>query len=415
MIGEHPQAGRPARVVESAPGRWPGLEQLLGKLGWLGVLVLCAALGLHNGSRISPVPLIEEFRDRYGVDYAGVGAAIGAYTLFYAFAQLVAGVVADRLGNRRLIRAGLFAMAVGSSIFAFSTYYPLAVAGRALMGIAGGMLYVPAISYMLSVFGREDRGKAVGLAQGGIGAGIVLSILAMPPLYLLVGLSGAYAVYPLVALLLVLGLALYVPDVPPEPRKAAGSVRALFRDRDFWLLFMGFAFIGMLAQTAVMSWTPTYLRREFGFGVAEAGFAGAAISAGLMIFSPLFGVLADRWGSRLRVMLAGSVIGLAGFLLLLLTHEAWLVIVAGMLVSAGMAATIPMQIVYAGERFAAIGAGTAVAIINTGGQLSQSMDGPFYGTLLDFGLGFQTIWLVAAVLGAVRIVAVLLLKEDRAS
>ena len=385
----------------------------MGKLGWLGVLVLCASLGLHNGSRISPVPLIEEFRDRYSVDYAGVGTAIGAYTLAYAFAQLVAGVVADRLGNRRMIRAGLVTMAVGSGIFAFATNFPLAVTGRALMGIAGGLIYVPALSYMLSVFGRADRGKAMGLAQGGIGAGIVLSILLMPPLYLMVGLSGAYAAFPTVAILLVLGLTRYVPDVKPETRKTTGSVRALLHDRDFWLLFMGFAFIGMLAQTAVMSWTPTYLRREFDFGVAEAGLAGAAISAGLMVFSPIFGVLADRWDSRLRVMLAGSVIGLIGFLLLLVTHDAWLAILAGILVSAGMAATIPMQIVYAGERFAAVGAGTAVAIINTGGQLSQSLDGPFYGTLLDLGLGFQTIWLVAAVLGVVRIGAVLLLRADR--
>jgi MFS family permease len=387
----------------------------LGKLGWLGLLVLCASLGLHNGSRISPVPLIEEFRDRYSVDYAGVGVAIGAYTLAYAFAQLVAGVVADRLGNRRMIRAGLVTMAVGSGIFAFTTNFPLAVTGRALMGIAGGLIYVPALSYMLSVFGRSDRGKAMGLAQGGIGAGIVLSILLMPPLYLMVGLSGAYAAFPTVAILLVLGLTRYVPDVKPETRKTTGSVRALLRDRDFWLLFMGFAFIGMLAQTAVMSWTPTYLRREFDFGVAEAGLAGAAISAGLMVFSPIFGVLADRWDSRLRVMLAGSVIGLVGFVLLLVTHDAWLAILAGILVSAGMAATIPMQIVYAGERFAAVGAGTAVAIINTGGQLSQSLDGPFYGTLLDLGLGFQTIWLVAAVLGVVRIGAVLLLRADRTS
>ena len=340
----------------------------MAKLGWLGVLVLCASLGLHNGSRISPVPLIEEFRVRYGVDYAGVGIAIGAYTLSYAFAQLVAGVAADRLGNRRLIRAGLLVMAAGSGIFALSTSYPLAVAGRALMGVAGGLIYVPALSYMFSVFGRADRGKAMGLAQSGIGAGIVLSILLMPPLYLVIGLSGAYGVYPMMALLLVFGLVLFVPDVKPEARQTAGSVRALLRDRDFWLLFMGFAFIGMLAQTAVMSWMPTYLRREFAFGVAEAGMAGALISAGLMVFSPVFGVLADRWGSRLRVMMAGSLLGLAGFLILLLTHDAWLAILAGILVSAGMAATIPMQIVYAGERFAGGGAVTAGAIINTGGS-----------------------------------------------
>ena len=189
-------------------------------------------------------------------------------------------------------------------------------------------------------------------------------------------------------------------------------MRALARDRDFLILFVGFAFVGMLAQTAVLSWLPTYLRQEFEFGVAGAGSAGALVAAGLMVFSPIFGVLADRFGSRLRVMLVGSLLGLAGFLILLLTRDPWLVILAGLLVSAGMGATIPMQIVYAGERFAAVGAGTAVAIVNTGGQLSQSLDGPFYGTILDFGLGWTAVWLIATVLGVVRVGAVLLLREE---
>jgi len=387
----------------------------VGKLGWLGVLVLCASLGLHNGSRIAPTPLIEEFRLRYEADYAAVGTALGAYTLSYAFAQLVAGVLTDRLGSLRLVKAGVLVMALGSGIFAVTTNYTLAVAARLLMGVAGGLLYVPALSYMLAAFGRSQRGKAMGLAQGGIGACIVLSVLLMPPLFLAVGLTGAYLSFPIVSLLLWVGLMLVVPDIPPETQRAGGSVLALARDRDFWLLFMGFAFVGMLAQTSVISWMPTYLRQEFGFGVAEAGAAGALVSAGLMVFSPIFGLLADRLGSHLRVMLAGSALGVLGFLMLLLTHDPILAVVAGLLVSAGMAATVTLQIVYAGERFAAVGAGTAVAIVNTGGQLSQSLDGPFYGTILDFGFGFSAVWLVAAILGLVRLGSVLLLRDNRQS
>src|SRR5688572_19033762 len=384
----------------------------MGKLGWLGVTVLCASLAIHNAARMAPTPLIEELRVRYDADYAGVGSVIGAYTVSYAIAQLVAGLLADRLGNLRLIKAGLLLMALGSGVFAFTTSLSLAFVGRFLMGVAGGLLYVPSLSYMLAAFGRAERGKAMGVAQGGTGAGIVLTILLVPPLFLAVGLTGAYAVFPIIALLLWLGQVLVVPELAPGSRRSEGSLLALARSRDFWLLFMGFAFVGMLAQTAVLSWLPTYLRQEFAFGVAEAGAAGALVAAGLMVFAPIFGVLADRFGSRLRVMLVGSLLGLAGFVILVLSHEPWLVIVAGLLVSAGMGATIPMQIVYAGERFAAVGAGTAVAIINTGGQLSQSLDGPFYGTLLDLGLGWTTVWLIAAILGVVRVVSVLLLRED---
>lgn len=386
----------------------------MGKLGWLGVTVLCASLAIHNAARMAPTPLVEELRVRYDADYASVGTVIGAYTVSYAVAQLVAGVLADRLGNQRLIKAGLLLMAVGSGVFAVSASFTLALVGRLLMGVAGGLLYVPSLTYMLSAFGRAERGKAMGLAQGGIGAGIVLSILLMPPLFLALGLTAAYAVFPAVALLLWLGQVLAVPEMAPENRRSGGSMRALARDRDFLVLFVGFAFVGMLAQTAVLSWLPTYLRQEFAFGVAEAGAAGALVAAGLMVFAPVFGVLADRFGSRLRVMLVGSLLGLAGFAILLVARDPWLAIVAGLLVSAGMGATIPMQIVYAGERFAAVGAGTAVAIVNTGGQLSQSLDGPFYGTILDFGLGWTAVWLIATVLGVVRVGAVLLLREDRA-
>ena len=383
------------------------------KLGWLAVTVLCASLAIHNAARMAPTPLIEEFRARYDADYASVGTVIGAYTVSYAVSQLVAGLLADRLGNLRLIKAGLLLMDLGSGIFAFTADFTLALVGRFLMGIAGGLLYVPALSYMLAAFGRAERGKAMGVAQGGIGAGIVLTILLMPPLFLAVGLTAAFAVLPVAALVLWLGQMLVVPELAPESRQSSGSVRALARDRDFWLLFVGFAFVGMLAQTAVLSWLPTYLRQEFAFGVAEAGAAGATVAAGFMVFSPIFGVLADRVGSRLQVMLAGSLIGLAGFAMLLLTHDPWLAIAAGLLVSAGMGATIAMQVVYAGERFAAIGAGTAIAIVNTGGQLSQSLDGPFYGAILDLGLGWTPVWLIAAVLGALRVGAVLLLREER--
>jgi MFS family permease len=312
-----------------------------------------------------------------------------------------------------MIKAGLLVMALGSGIFAFTASFPVALVGRLLMGVAGGLLYVPCLSYMLAAYGRTERGKAMGLAQGGTGAGIVLTILLMPPLFLAIGLTGAFAAFPIVALLLWLGQMLVVPELAPGSHSSAGSVRALARSRDFWLLFMGFAFVGMLAQTAVLSWLPTYLRHEFAYGVAEAGAAGALVAAGFMVSSPIFGMLADRVGSRLRVMLTGSVIGLAGFALLLFAHDPWLAIGGGLLVSAGMGATIAMQVVYAGERFAAVGAGTAIAIVNTGGQLSQSLDGPFYGTILDLGLGWTAVWLIATILGLVRVGSVLLLREDR--
>jgi predicted MFS family arabinose efflux permease len=378
---------------------------------WSIVLVLCGTLGLHNGSRIGPSSLVEELRARYDVEYAGVGNVIGAYTMTYAVSQLSAGVLTDRYGSRRLLLVGLGLMSAGAGLFALAPSYTVGLAGRMLMGVAGGFLYTPAIAYCFAAFDRRARGKAMGLAQSGTGAGLVLSLALMPLLYQGIGLTGALLAYPLVAITLFAAVWLHLPAVDAERKPAGGGLRALVRIRDFWLLLIGYAFLGMLAQTAVLSWLPTYLRTDYGFDVVTAGLAGGLVAAGLMVFPSPFGLLADRIKGRRVVMQIGCGLGLAGWLLLLLTREPYLAIVGGLLVSASMAATIPMQAVYASERFAVVGAGTAVGLINTGGQIAQSLAGPLYGALLDGGFGFGAVWATTVVLGLVRVVVVQLLRE----
>jgi MFS family permease len=375
------------------------------------LLVLCGVLALHNAMRTGPVTLIEELRGRYGADYAGVGNVVGAYTLAYGFAQLTAGLLTDRFGSRRLMLVGLGLGVVGSATFAVTETYMLAVLARLLMGVAGGCLYTPTIAYLFAAFPAALRGRAMGFAETGVGAGQVLSLLGLPALFAAIGLTPAFLALPVAALALGLAVTLGLPDLPPSTRPAAGSIRRLAGERDFWILAVGFVFVGMLAQVAVHSWMPTYLRQVHGFGVVAAGISTGVVVTGLMLFSPVFGILSDRLTARRPVMLIGCLLALAGLAILLVTRNPWVAVGAALLVSASSAATIPMQIVFASERFRAVGAGTAIGLVNTGGQLGASLGGPLYGTLLDRGLGFGTVWGVAAALGFLRVLAVLGLRE----
>lgn len=380
---------------------------------WPAMLILCGALALHNGLRIGPVTLVDELRLRYGVDYAGVGNVIGAYTLAYAFAQLAAGLLTARYGAKRLMLVGLGLAALGSALFAAASAYPLAVAARLVMGTAGGFLYTPTLAYTFAAFDPSLRGRAMGIAEAGVGAGQILAVLLLPVLFSAFGLVPAFASFPLASVLLGIAVALGLPAIGEERRAGAGHFRALAGDRDFWLLLVGFAFVGMLAQVAVLSWMPTYLRQVHGYGVVAAGLSTGIVVSGLIVFSPIFGALSDRMTARRPVMLAGCALALVGWLTLLLTGHAWVAIGAAVLVSASMAATIPMQVVFASERFAAVGAGTAIGLVNTGGQIAASLGGPLYGVMLDRGLGFGAVWGTAAALGVLRIAAVLALRERR--
>jgi predicted MFS family arabinose efflux permease len=382
-----------------------------GRPPWRALLVVCSILALHNVMRTGPVTLVEELRARYAADYAAVGNVIGAYTLTYGVAQLAAGVLSDRLGSRRLMLLGLGLAAAGSAAFAVAPSYPLAVAARLVMGLAGGCLYTPTLAYAFAAFPPALRGRVMGLAESGVGAGQILAVTALPALFGAVGLTPAFLSVPLAALGLGVAVALGLPPARAGRRPSAGSARALVESRDFWLLLVGFAFVGMLAQVAVLAWIPTYLRQVHGFGVMAAGWSTAVVLGGLMVFSPLFGLVSDRLRARRPVMLAGAALGLAGFLLLLGARHPAVAVGAALLVSASMAATIPAQVVFASERFAAVGAATAIGLVNAGGQLAASLGGPLYGLLLDRGLGFGAVWGTAVGLGVVRILAVLGLRE----
>lgn len=378
---------------------------------WAVVLTLCSALGLHNGSRFGPTTLVDELRLLYGVDYAGVGNILGAYTVTYAFAQLSGGFLTDRFGSRRLLLIGLAIMVGGSSLFALTQSLWLALTGRILMGVAGGLIFSPAITYCFAAFDASERGRVMGYAQSGTGVGLVLSMSLLPLIFEWLGLTAALLAYPLIAVVLWIATWRLLEPVAAVRKPPSGGLARLARTRDFWLMLLGFACMGFLSQAGVAAWLPTYLRLDYGFSPVEAGMANALVSAGLMVFPTPFGMLADRVGKRKTIMLIGSGVGLLGSLILLATSNAVIAIIGALVVTASMAATLPMQQVYASERFAAVGAGTALGLINSGAQIANSLGGPIYGSMLDLGWGFSAIWALTIVFGLVRLGAVLLLAE----
>ena len=74
------------------------------------------ALPLYVGGFIGPfggavlAVLIPELREAFGVSTAAVAVAIPAYLVPFALVQLVSGTIGERLGRRRVVRAGYVAL-----------------------------------------------------------------------------------------------------------------------------------------------------------------------------------------------------------------------------------------------------------------------------------------------------------------
>lgn len=80
--------------------------------------------------------------DRLGITAAGLSVLAVVQVAVYAATQIPAGMLADRFGYRRLLIASGLLMAAGQVAVALAHSLPLAVAGRLVVGLGDGVMFI---------------------------------------------------------------------------------------------------------------------------------------------------------------------------------------------------------------------------------------------------------------------------------
>ncbi|NUR05277.1 MAG: DHA2 family efflux MFS transporter permease subunit [Streptomyces sp.] len=97
-----------------------------------------------------------------------------AYVVVFAALMLPAGLLGDRFGRRRMLIAGLGIFLAGSLVGALAGDVDWVIAARAFMGIGGALVTPLALSVLPSLFGPEERTKAVGIISAASALGLPL-------------------------------------------------------------------------------------------------------------------------------------------------------------------------------------------------------------------------------------------------
>ena len=132
-------------------------------------------LGPFGGGVISV--LIPQLRDAFDATTGEVAAAIPAYFVPFAAVQLVSGTIGERLGRRRVVRAGYIAYALSSALAALAQSIGLFIAARAGAGAANAFLTPLVLAGLADVTPRERLGRTVGTFGAVQTAAIALSPL----------------------------------------------------------------------------------------------------------------------------------------------------------------------------------------------------------------------------------------------
>ena len=126
--------------------RGGGAERMSSLRFGLMLTVLGLGYWLVMMLRQSLVVVSNEIVTELNMDAADLGI-LGAVMLYsYAAMQIPGGILADRLGARRIITVSLVLTAGATLFFGMSQSLPQAVAARAVSGVGVAMIYVPALT-----------------------------------------------------------------------------------------------------------------------------------------------------------------------------------------------------------------------------------------------------------------------------
>ncbi|MBK8463892.1 MAG: MFS transporter [Nigerium sp.] len=162
--------GEPARPLGIAGTlRLPGAPMLL-----IAFFAYCAAEGTFM--LWSATYLVEE----RGVAPATAAAFASLFLLGITAGRFLGGFVADRLGDRQLIRIGIATVAVGVTLIALPLENDVpALAGLVIAGLGSAPIYPAIIHSTPANFGRENSQAVIGIQM----ASAYLGMTLMPPLF----------------------------------------------------------------------------------------------------------------------------------------------------------------------------------------------------------------------------------------
>ena len=356
-------------------------------------------------------PIIPALADAFATSARTVGFVVPAYLIPYGIATLVFGLLADRLGVQRVMFASLAMFSLLTALTATAVSVEQMALWRVLTGLGASGVVPLALVLVGQLFPYEQRGRPLGwlfaAMAGGMAFGsplgsILVPIIGWRGLFLAVGATGG------IVLLLLLP---YRRLIAGAMQPVGGTLGDLMRGYLGLLSTArgqrtyGYVFVNSMFHSGVFTWLGVYLEQRYSLGPVGIGLALLGYGGPGLLFGPLIGRAADRWG-RARLLPIGlglSALAAAG---LLFDFPVILAPIIAMLLSLGYDATQPLFagiVTSLGGKRPGQAMGLNVFTLFVGFGLGSLI----FGEVLRFGFGtalalFAAIELILA-LGSIRL------------
>jgi predicted MFS family arabinose efflux permease len=391
------------------------VERRAGRGAWNALAVaLLAQLGVSIVDQ--GIPTLTGFvKDDLGLTAAAAGLAVSAFGFGKIFGSYAAGVSADRLGEKKVIVAGSFAVSILVACTIVAPL-PLLFVLLVLAGVAAASSTPAGGRLVLLSFPPRRRGLALSIRQCAIPLGGLVAAALLPwiahasswrwALFVAAGMT-ALTVVPLAL------ARLERSDPHEETTHLHGSSPA--RDRNIRLL-TAWGCLVVTGQYAILAFLALDLQQNAGLRLATGSLLVALANAVGIAGRVFWGAASDRVLARGRkpILLVLNATAFASALVLFaVPRSAGIGVFALVAAFAGFALIgyqglfITMVAESAGP--ARVGAATGFAV--TFVQLAIALTAPLYGLVADAAGTYRAIWGVLAVVLLVAFLPAALVRE----
>ncbi len=344
----------------------------------IGAICLTSAVTAVNYTNYGP--LIPILRADLHIDNGQAGLMSTLLFLGLAVMYIPAGALADRFGQRPVLIGSSILMAAGEVLLPLFPNFTWILFCRTITGFGAGGAFVAGAGVAASM--GKHSSLAQGLYGGSIQIGSGLGLLLTPVLYNWFGWRGAFFVWGLLAILVVITW-LIVNDGQVAHTPTRVDVKAGLRSPAVWTL--GLSHMGTFGLgNAIAAWIAVYLAHQYGLSLGMAATLGSLALLSGMFFRPLGGILIGRGViGAIPLLRLGTIMGFTGVTLLALPLHLPFLVVAGMAFIA-IGATIPYTSVFnEAARLRDVGKGVAQGLVSVISAPTVILGPPIIGFLFE--------------------------------
>jgi EmrB/QacA subfamily drug resistance transporter len=375
-----------------------------------------------------------------GASQSDLEWAINSYTLIFAGLLFTWGLLADRLGRKRILMLGMILFGVSSLLTAYAGSPAELIAARAAMGFSGAAIMPSTLAIIANVFPRHEQPKAIGIWSGSVGLAIAIGPIVGGALLNSFWWGSVFLInVPITVIAFVIMLVLLPESKNPKPSKLDpvgvllemaglvvfvygiihagdtgdwgspsvwGSIAGgaalligfvlwelhtahpaldvrLFRNRSFSAAVISVA-LTFFAMMGGMFFFSFYLQSVRGYTPLKSGVFMLPFAAAMVIFSPLSSTMVKRFGPR-TVAVSGLVaiaIAMACYQFVTQTSAMWIYLLIAFFQGAAMANVMPPATTTVMSSLPREVAGIGSSVNNTVRQLGGALGVAVLGTVL---------------------------------